>query len=443
MTTIEAYPSDYVERTLYSREAEEAVLGACLINPDMFPLINAHLGAQHFYIHRNRWIWQAMQRLRDRQEPIDLITVACELGEARLKELGGNAHLTALTNGVGFTFNAESYAHTVRNYAVLRDVVAAAQNTVADAYRDGATAAAVVARADQGVRSASMGLPTGNTQPLSDVLAEIRALTEERLRTGQAPGISTGFPGLDAKLGGGLREGELTIVAAEPGGGKTSFLTMVAAHVSKSRRVRYHTLEMTAQELANRMLAQASHLNSQAIETRRLNDAELDQLEAASQELGARLLDIDDAVPTTVPDVAAKCLRAQMERGPHLVVIDPAGLIHAPGESEFDQSRSLSRDLKVLAKELHAPILVAHQFNRRRTEQETPKIENLRGSGTWEQDADNVLLLYPHGESRRPGYQPYHLEIAKQRNGPTGYVHLVFRAETTEFVEAKRGAEEG
>ncbi len=418
---------------LFSREAEDAVLGACLINQDVFPLVWAIVAPGDFYIHRNRWIFEAMESLWRREDSIDVVTVSSELGAERLHDIGGRAYLTALTNASVSSLNAESYASIVARHALRRRFFAAGQNIMKAVFREELEPADLAGLVHFEVEEASKGIKAGDPRPVADVLAEVSQRARERAQGEQMPGISTGFARLDLMLGGGLRPGQLITVAAYPGEGKTSLLTQIAINASRSCRARLHSLEMNANEIACRMLAQASGLNTQAIDAGQLgSEAEWERLEAASKSLGALQLEIDDTARMSVALLGVTCFQNPAD----LLVIDGTDLLDSRGDGEYEQQRGVSGDLKKLARKLGIPILVSHQLNRRGHEYEAPKLYHLRGSGTWEQDSDVVLILSRKDEPTRRGGVPCRLEIAKQRNGPTGFVDLLFKPEITKFEEA-------
>ncbi len=435
MTMIEIPNAEGSRRILFSREAEDAALGACLINSDQFPLARAIASPADFYNQKDRWIWDAMTRLWKRHEAIDITTVGLELGRDRLEEVGGMAYLMKLSNLLGSSFNADAYARIVHDQAVLRHLVAAAERTAVAAYREGASAAEVSALAYRELRSASMEIAEGPTSTIREVLAASCAEAEARNGQSCLPGIPTGFAELDSKLGGGFGNGQLILVAGFPGGGKSSLMTQMAAYAGLTRWVRFHSLEMPVTDLGFRFVAQASGVNSQAIRTGRLSDDERQKVDAAIAELSNRKIFFDGRLPMSVPLMKVGALRAQAEGQLQILFVDYSGLMSSPGEREYERHSALSHDFKVLAQDLKIPVCVAHQLNRRGYEEEAPDKQHLRSSGTWEQDADVVLIVHRTKEPARGGRLPCRLKVAKQRNGPTGYVDLLFRPETTKFEE--------
>lgn len=419
----------------HSDEAEEAAIGAVLINPGSFPRLFAIVKPAAFYNFANRWVWEAMAQLAQRDEPIDVITVANELG-SRLADIGGNSQLFRLGESFVSSLNGETYAREVRDKAVRRAMLRACNNIAVEAYRDGGEILDLITAANRELRAASQGIADGRGRPASELGPEQYARAQDRARNkDHLPGILTEIPMLDRALMGGLRPGQFFVVASPPGGGKTSLLTQIAWQAARHHHVRYQTLEMTPDEISVRMLAQMSGLNSQQIGVGFIDDNQWESLAAAVDDFSRLKLDVDNTSPLDVPLLRAIAQQAIADERLDLLVVDYAGLMRSPGDGEYEQYRLLSRELKILATDLDVPVLAAHQLNRQAHEQGTPKYWNLRGSGTWEQDADVVLLIYPHGEPTPEGV-PYRLEIAKQRNGPTGEAELIFRPTTTRFDPA-------
>lgn len=436
MSTDQEMPIEESVRPLFSRQAEDAVIAACLINPDMFAPARAIIAPTEFFIEKDRWIWAAMDQLAARHEPIDLTTVGCELGEERLKEVGGQAYLIGLTNLLGSSLNAEAYARTAHDLAMRRKLVSAARDMTMQAYRDDVSTEEVIARSYLGLHEASLGLTRGGACSLREALSQWERQVEETAASGGGPpGIATGFATLDGILGGGIGPGQLALVTAFPGGGKSSFLLNVALHAGTRHRILLFSLEMSPRDIAQRMLALHTGINSQMIRGNRLEPEERNRVKAAVEELGELQLEIHDTRPLSVPVLRSSLIQAMAQDRVDLVMIDYAGLMHSPGDTEYEQQRALSGDLKELAGDLNLPLLVALQLNRRGHDADAPQAHHLRGSGTWEQDADIVMVLQTTDEPRRRDGLPYRLRIVKQRNGPTGCVNLLFKPETMRFEE--------
>ncbi len=424
-----------VEGLPHSREAEEAVLGACIINPEVLPLVAGIIThPDDFYLIRNRLVWNSLNSLSRKHEPIDYLTIQVELGD-KLMDVGGPAYITTLVSQCPTSLNAESYAREVHRSGIKRRLISAA-GEIANAAINFSVEEAVT-RSLEAVHLASNGLIGGRGQDAEQLIAEHYERVTILANQDETPGIPTGYMDLDLKLGGGLQNGDFILLAAFPGGGKTSLLDCIAAHVAKTRFVDLYTLEMSNMSQTNRILAQMSGINSQVLRSGKLAVSEWPLYDAARHEFEKLRLRIDDTTPLSVPTLRAKCVQHKAMGELDLVLVDYAGLMHSLGSSEYEQNRTLSRDLKLLAGELNVPVMAAHQLNRKAHERAKPTMFDLRGSGTWEQDADIVMLVYEPTDEDRPmtqnGFEDRILEVVKQRNGPTGIIELLFKNETTRF----------
>lgn len=418
----------------YYREFEESVLGGLFIAPDMLSQIRGIINnPKDFFIIRHRWIWEALCRLDDKRTVVDILTVADELGE-QLAEIGGPAFLTSLINACPTSLNIEEHARRVHQSGVRRRVIDAANTTAQAAYDLDLPIENVVSLSLEALQTAANGLIGGRSQNSRDLASEHYDRTDEAAKRKEMPGIPTGFTDLDILLGGGLQNDDFLLVASFPGGGKTSFIDTVAGHVSKTKHVELFTLEMSNLQQAERIISQMTGINSQRLHGGKLLDHEWPLYTHAVEEFSYRKLSIDDTVPLSVPTLRAKCMQKKSQGKLDLVLLDYAGLMESIGTTEYDEHRRLSRGLKQLARELHVPILAAHQLNRKGAEHEIPTMHHLRGSGTWEQDADIVMLIYePKNTVTTKEFKPRRVDLNKQRNGPVGYVDLLMRASTTKF----------
>ncbi len=421
----------------HSRQAEESLLGAILIHPAMFELVAGQVQAGDFHIHRHRWIWQAIVGLRTNGREIDILTVAEALAQAgHLDECGGPAYLTGLINATPTSLHAEDYAALVEQLAVRRRLLEYAGQVAKLAYDQERPLENVLEQAGQALLAASARPADPDARPLGEIVAEIYA------QAGQSPapgGLSTGFAELD-KILGGLRPGGLFILAARPGLGKTSFVLNVAlrAALQQRKRVAIFSLEMTAEELGLRLLAQYSALPMERIRSGRLLEEEWSTLGRAVEALQALELRVNDSPMLHPAGLRAACLRLQALHGLDLVVLDYLQLMH--GGERFSNRQEevsyISRSLKALAKELQAPVLAAAQLSRavEQRADRLPQLADLRESGSIEQDADVVMFL------QRDELQPslVRLSVAKHRSGPTGQVNLVFQGGLARFESAVR-----
>jgi replicative DNA helicase len=424
----------------HSRESEEALLGAMQINPEIIPEVRGIISkSEDFYIHRHKWIWSALCTLDDRHEPIDMLTLSEELKRTnQLDEIGGPAYLTALVCQAPSSLNAEAYARLVHGYGIRRCMISAANKIAGLAYNETMVLEDVVSGCLEEVQLAANGLAGGKIAQSSQLVSEFYDRIEVNSKRDNLPGIPTGFFDLDVKLGGGLQDDDFILVAGFPGMGKTGFLETVIEHTSKTKWVGLFTLEMSNSQQTDRIIAQMTGINSQKIKSGKLGDLEWPLITYAVEEFEAKKLFMDDASFLSFPNLRAKCIQWQSLGKLDLVVLDYAGLMQALGNSPYERSCYLSRNLKCLARELHIPVLAAHQLSRKAAEHNKPTMHHLRDSGSWEQDADIVMLLSEPNEAVNKELTPRNLEIAKHRNGPTGDISLSMRLNTTKFESMTR-----
>ena len=433
--TIQAQP--------FSKEAEEAVLGAALGNPETVPMFRGIVNkSDDFYLIKNRYIWEALCSLDDRKSPIDIVTVAEELDRrGRLNEVGGFPYVSILINSSPNLYDGEAqqeHAKIVHAFGFRRRMLQAGSSIASLAYDESIHVEDVASACIEAVQQATNGLLGGRAQEAASLASEYYDMVGERANAGVLPGIPTGFFDLDVLLGGGLQKGELTLVAGFSGVGKTAFLDTIVLHVSQTYHTDLFTLEMGSKERMNRMVAQMTGINSQRLRSGRLEDDEWSVFTNAIGEMSGRKLRIDDGTPLSMATLRAKSVQRKAMGKLDLIVVDYAGLMDGIGTSEYETHSYLSRNLKLLAQEIDTPILAAHQFNRKGHDYEKPSMWHLRGSGTWEQDSNNVLLIYEPKETvTTREFAPRKVEIAKQRNGPTGTVDLLMRASTTRFENTK------
>ena len=430
---------------LYSLEAEEAVLGCVLINPDAYFEVVPLLKPGDFYLHKHRWIWEAFVRLHDQRQPVDFLTVGEELERRnQLDEVGGAAFLTHLVNTVPTSLHAEAYARIVQRDALRRRLLEAATTVAKLAYDDSQDIGQVVNDAEAAVFAVAEQRLAKDVTPLKQVISayydRIQYLIEHR---GEILGVPTGFIDLD-KLLGGLQKSDLIIIAGRPGAGKTGFLLNVAKHAAQThrKRVAIFSLEMSNEQLVQRLIAQETAIDSQRLRLGEVRDDELPLFVQAVNVLSDIPMFLDDTPALTPLQLRAKCRRLDQEYGLDLVVVDYLQLMQGEGRSEnrVQEVSYISRNLKALARELNVPVLTGAQLSRA-VEQRTdkrPVLSDLRESGSLEQDADIVMFIHrPDMYERDSGKTNLaDIIVAKHRNGPTDDVQLVFRGALTKFENA-------
>ncbi|MBI1897868.1 MAG: replicative DNA helicase [Acidobacteria bacterium] len=427
-------------------DAERFVLGAVMMDDTYFIQLASGLDADDFSIEKHRRIFQRMLDLNQRGERIDRVTVANELMKHNLLEAcDGLSYLVSLDDGLPQVFNIESYIRIVNDKAVLRRIIFTSQKLINRCLIGEEEPDQILAGAEETL------LKLGETR-VKDALASPRQIIEQfegginafldpskRIR-----GVGTGFVKFD-EMTAGLHAGELCILAARPSMGKTALALNIAQHVATDPRdpktVAVFSLEMSSESLLTRMICAGARVDQQKFRAGYLNQEERRRLQMATMQLVEAPLFIDDTPGVTLMDVHAKLRRVEAEHGLGLVVIDYLQLMSSRGRSEnrTQEVSALSRGLKLLAKELKVPFLVLSQLSRApetRPGDHVPQLSDLRESGSIEQDADLVAFIY-----REEVYKPdredlkglAHLIVAKQRNGPTGRMNLVFLKEFTKF----------
>jgi replicative DNA helicase len=426
----------------HNREAEEAVVGAVLINPEAYYDLTQFLQADDFYIHRHRWIWEAFTSLHEQRVPIDLLTLSEELDrKGQLAEIGGRAFLTALVNQVPTSLNAASYGHIVESHAIRRRMIAAANSIASVAYDEASTVDHVMDEAEKAVFNVSERRLKHDVQPIRNVLSEYYDRIDDLARRGEEIfGVPTGFIDLDKKLG-GLQASDLLIIAGRPGQGKTGFLLTVAKNAAliNKKHVAIFSLEMSNEQVAQRLIAQQTGIDSQRLRSGKLDDTEWPKFTHAIEVISDTHIFLDDTPAITPLQLRTKCRRLHLEHRLDLVIVDYLQLMGSEDRSEnrVQEVSEISRNLKVLARELNVPVLAAAQLSRA-VEQRTDKrpiLSDLRESGSLEQDSDVVMFIYRPDQYEKDTEKKNVAEIivAKHRNGPVGVVELVFLNSLAKF----------
>ncbi len=429
----------------HSREAEEAVVGAVLINPEVYYDVAQFLTADDFYIHRHRWIWEAFQRLHEQRTPTDLLTVSEELDRmGQLAEIGGPAYLTALVNQVPTSLNAESYGRIVEAHSIRRKMLTAANQIATLAYNEENGIETVMTEAEKAVFNVSEKRLRHDLQPIREVLSNYYDRIDELAkRPEDIHGVPTGFIDLDKMLT-GLQPSDLLIIAGRPGQGKTGFLLSIAknAGLTHKKHVAIFSLEMSNEQVVQRLIAQETGIDSQRLRTGKLQEDEWPLFTHAIEVFGDTQIFLDDTPAITPLQLRTKCRRLHMEHRIDLVIIDYLQLMG--GDSRTDnrvqEVSYISRNLKILARELNVPVLAAAQLSRavEQRSDKRPVLSDLRESGSLEQDADIVMFIYRPDQYEKDTVKQNVAEIiiAKHRNGPVGSVELIFRNALAKFENA-------
>ena len=438
----------------HSLEAEQSVLGAVLLSNDAFERVADLIGAEDFYRDDHRRIWRHIARLAEASMPVDLVTVseALDAGDDKGKT-GGAAYLAALAQNTPSAVNARRYAELVRERSLQRRLAQTATEIAEGALgHAGGDIGRMLDEAESRILQLS---ETGarradGLQPISNVLAKVFERIDylhQQDNQSDITGVPTGFVDLDAKTA-GLQAGDLIIVAGRPSMGKTALALNIAEHVALHKDVRLpvgiFSMEMTASQLGQRMLASRARADAHRLRTGRLNDEEWGRVCDAIGEINEGRIYIDDSGALNALEVRARARRMKRECGKlGLVVIDYLQLMRASSgheENRATEISEISRSLKAMAKELDCPVIALSQLNRKVDERpdRRPVMSDLRESGAIEQDADVILFLY-----REVVYKPNmpdeqkplaEVIIGKQRSGPIGTVNLVFFGQHTRFA---------
>ena len=433
-----------IDRALpHNLEAERSVLGAILIHNDAFNSAAEVLNPRDFFRDAHRRIFEKMVQLSERGNAIDFITLKEELSRTgELDEVGGPAYIAALVDGLPHATNIEYYARIVREKSTLRNLIFSANKILANAYEAEQEPNQILDEAEQAIFAiAEDRIRAGFVSMRALAHASFETIERAHERKQLVTGVPSGFADLD-ELTAGFQPGDLVIVAARPSVGKTALALNVAQHVGTKtgRTVGIFSLEMSKEQLFLRMLTSEAHIDSHRLRTGFLVESDWGRLSHALGTLSEARIYIDDTPGIGVLEMRAKSRRLAAEHGLDMLVIDYIQLMQGRGrfENRTLELASISRSLKGLAKELNVPVLVISQLSRapEARSDHRPLLSDLRESGALEQDADVVVLLFR--PDQYPDVKPQdeniaELNVAKQRNGPTGLVRLAFLKQETRF----------
>ncbi len=443
--TVSTTPQDFQSQP-FNRQAEEAVLGSVLINSETYYEIAQIVSPEDFYIIRHRWIWEAYQRLMEQQKPLDYLTVCDELEQnLKLHEVGGEAFITALINQTPSSFHATAYAHIISEAAVRRRMLMAANDLAKLAYEQQKPIDEVIDMAQQSVFSISDKRTRNDLRPISQVITNVfEQVGELSLKPEEIFGVPTGLIDLDRLLG-GLQKSDLLIVAGRPGSGKTGFLLSVAKNAAQKHKkhVAIFSMEMSNEQLVQRLVAQETGIDTQRLRTGKLNDDEWPLFAHAMDVLGDTHIELDDTPAISPLQLRTKCRRLHNEYPLDLVIVDYIQLMTGDirTDNRVQEVSSFSRSLKILARELGVPVLAAAQLSRavEQRADKRPMLSDLRESGSLEQDADVVMFIHrPEMLEKESAKQNVaEIIVAKHRNGPVhSGIELVFLNNLTRFENA-------
>ncbi len=427
-------------------EAEEAVLGSLLIDREAIGRVASFLRDGDFYRDRNREIYAAALTLYDRREPIDLLTLKDELERrGKLEEVGGAAYLASLSANVPTAIHIEFYARIVERTAILRRLIGAAGQIAALAYEPTNDVDAVLDRAEQLLFAVSQRRLTRDYvslhQALKDYFDTIDFLHQHK---GEVVGVPTGFRDLD-QMTGGLHPSDLIIIAGRPAVGKTSFALTIAhaAAVKHHVPVAIFSLEMSVEQLVQRLLCSEASVDSHRLRSGYIDEYEWHRISQAFGVLSEAPIYIDDTANITTLELRAKARRMKAEHDIQLLVIDYLQLMQGRGlENRVQEVSEISRGLKGLARELNVPVIALSQLSRavESRQDHRPVLSDLRESGSIEQDADIVMFIHREELYKRDTERKNIADVivAKHRNGPTGEIALRFFPAQTRFADLER-----
>lgn len=440
-----------------SLDAEKAVLGAILLDNRLFDQAAELLTESDFYSEAHRRIFSRMEHLSAQSRAIDSVTLREELQkESQLDTIGGVAYIASLLDGVPRLANLEHYARIVKEKALLRKLIHSSNEILERSFSAEDDPSLLLEDAERAIFQISQERVKGGFQKLPDLLSATYKHIESLYERKEAiTGIPTGFIQLD-RMTSGFQPSDLVILAARPGMGKTSLALNIAQHaaVKEGKTVGLFSLEMSAEQLVLRLLCGEARVDSHKVRTGYLSKEDWNSLARAMSRLAQARIFIDDTPGISIVEMRSKGRRLMAEQGLDLLIVDYLQLMTAGGVGRRQESRQqeislISRSLKGLAKELNVPVLALSQLSRapeQRTGHHRPQLSDLRESGSIEQDADVVLFVYREDLYRKNEEEEdsniAEIIIGKQRNGPTGTVHLVFVNQWTKFENPAFGQDE-
>jgi replicative DNA helicase len=436
-------------RPPYSEDAEQAVLAAMLMDPDAFLRATEHVDDTMFYREGNRRIFRAMQSLNQRGDAIDPLTLTEELTRTgELEASGGRDYISFLIDAVPTAANVAYHAQIVREKALRRRLIEVSTAIVTEAFESGATAADLLDAAEHKIFEVNQSRGSEGFTRIKDMLWKTMERIEEAQRGGESiTGVASGFKDLD-EITAGFQPSDLIIVAGRPSMGKTAFILNIAqnAALDNDVPVAFFSLEMSKEQLVQRLLTSEGRVDAQRLRKGKLRDDEFVRLGRAAGILSHAPIWIDDTPAMTLLEMRSKARRLKIDNNIGMIVVDYLQLMQGPTNTESRQQEIsyISRSLKALARELRTPVVALSQLSRapeqRAAEHKRPQLSDLRESGAIEQDADLVMFIYRQevydGPTDKDGNSlegRAEIIVGKQRNGPTGLVNLYFNKTFTRF----------
>ena len=429
----------------HNEEAERCVLGAAMLSKDAMYDVIEEVKADDFYNENHKEIFNAIMDLYRDNKPVDMLTVCEELKTKKaLDMVGGRAYIATLTTEVPSTTNAGEYAKIVSEKASLRALIGTAEDIMNKSYQGKDDTQEILNYAESGIFQIGQKRQKSDYTPIQDVLLRnVEIIDAASKNQGKVVGIPTGFKDLD-NLTSGLHRSDLIILAARPAMGKTAFALNIAQQTATKagKSVLIFSLEMSKEQLGQRLLAIQARVEMQKLKTGSLERKDWDRLNMALDELHSSKIFIDDTPGVSIMEMRNKCRRLKAEHGLDLVVIDYLQLMQGDGRSDSRQQEisAISRNLKLLAREMDCPVIVLSQLSRapELRQDHRPILSDLRESGSIEQDADIVIFLY-RDDYYNPDNSEKHgiceVNLAKHRSGPTDKVELTWVERYTKFSD--------
>lgn len=428
--------------------AEQAVVGAMIKDNEMIPVASEIVTSDDFYSPKYGKIYEVILEMNDAGSSVDILTLRDKLKEKNVpEEYASLETLRDLLMSVPTAANIRNYARIVAKNSTLRKLIKAADEISEECYSDGNTLEEILDHSEKRIYDISQKQRSGDYVSIKDTIMQVLNTIEKASKqSGAVTGISTGFYDLDYKTA-GFQKSDLLLLAARPSMGKTALALNIAEHVVVKERIptAFFSLEMSREQLANRLLSMNSKINAQSIRTGNLKPNEWGELVESARILGESTLIIDDTPGISVREMRSKCRKLKMEKGLGFIIVDYLQLMTAGGkgsESRQQEISEISRSLKALAREIECPVLALSQLSRdvEKRDNKRPQLSDLRESGAIEQDADVVMFIYrdEYYNKESPDKGKAEVIIGKQRNGPTGTVVLGSQLEYTRFTNLQR-----
>lgn len=427
----------------HNLESEQCVIGSIIVEEQTLVPVAEILDREDFYIDAHKVIYDSMIELGNERKPIDMITLTNRLKEkGYLDQVGGVTYLTSITNMIPTTSNVKVYAEIVKKNSTLRKLIKASNDIISMGYEASDSLDDILNVAEKKIFDISQDRMSQDFKPISEVLTSVTAMIEEVYSKGSdITGLDTGFIDLNKKLG-GFHKSDLILIAARPGMGKTAFaLNLVAnAAIRSKSSVAVFSLEMSKEQLVQRLLSSQSNVALNNINKGKIADDEWKKLTDAMTVLSSSDIFIDDTPGIKVSEIRSKCRKLKMEKGLDMIMIDYLQLMEADGRADNRQQEvsKISRSLKILAKEMNCPVIALSQLSRNTEsgKDHMPKLSDLRDSGAIEQDADIVMFIYRDEYYTKMETKKKDLAeiiIAKNRHGEISNIELVWIGKIQKF----------